>query len=299
MNTQSTATGSSATDDSIEQLTFTNWIFCRTPTENMMRWMKSFDRPCERACCYSVDCASIRCSFCFVSLTSADRPSLSNFRMECVECPLVIAESFENAADDVYVSQTTMCAACFHSVSVKHHHTIFCKIVSEGGQHSVCRRSVPAVPLLSLTKSDFHSIALGHECLLLKNYCSCCYEPFREDRMAVATPGCDANHGIAEHTRNGDIVDSKGYFCIDCAYSWYSSKGSASFCDITSCCVVCKHVQEVKQWKQDFATDKMVIARSCDFHESEYFNRIREHVCHLKSLHKQPWIQKIIDECFS
>jgi hypothetical protein len=32
-------------------------------SESMMTWMRAYDEPCRRACCFSCDCGSIGCAF--------------------------------------------------------------------------------------------------------------------------------------------------------------------------------------------------------------------------------------------
>jgi len=54
---------------------FYNSLETRPPTANMMRWMQYFSHICSKSCCYSTDCACIRCSSCAISLTKLP-PSL-------------------------------------------------------------------------------------------------------------------------------------------------------------------------------------------------------------------------------
>ena len=51
-------------------------------TENMLRWMSSYDHTCDRACCHATQCASIRCTSCKTSLTKLPLPN----RYQCIEC---------------------------------------------------------------------------------------------------------------------------------------------------------------------------------------------------------------------
>jgi hypothetical protein len=63
------------------------------PTENMMKWMRHYAQPCPLLCCRSPDCATIQCSSCSKSLTSAIG-SLPALRYECGECDPVGCETF-------------------------------------------------------------------------------------------------------------------------------------------------------------------------------------------------------------
>lgn len=279
------------------------------PTDNMMLWMKSYIKPCSKSCCYSPDCACIRCDNCLLSLTSNETPSPRNI---CIECSLVFSENLNNFI--FQVPKITLCDDCFESEDFKHEHTSFCK-VNENGEHIYIKRMIGIAPLLHLKLNDFPIIKneiiemLGDEA----RYCQCCQEEFNHftDKIdgtnvsssddyiiPVSSPGCLKNHGMPNIIKNqGYVTDTHKYMCRNCSYQYLKSQQLDTYCGNikNAYCKLCLHEFEVERWHNEFKNERLKCDDNIDLKNTKLLNKKEE----LKLLHLQPWIQEIIDFEFS
>jgi hypothetical protein len=247
------------------------------PTKNMMRWMDKFDELCNKACCFSPQCACIRCTGCGQSLTRADIPQT---RYQCMECPVII-----NAPS----SRPELCQFCFDAGNTRalHDHYWFCK-VDNHGHHSVVKRSF-VVERQELTLQHFHPVV---DLSLISNKdCMVCCEPFNNnDKLPVSPAGCLRGHGESKTDPIQGIVDTRLFYCGECALAFEQSRDRGTFCDLTMYCECCTFEREMNEWKIEFR---------------ELFNRCRKDPIKKKKmlddlleLHIQPWIQLVVKEEF-
>jgi hypothetical protein len=235
-------------------------------TDNMMRWMSKYNQICSKACCFSPQCACIRCTNCQRSLTSRDMPQV---RYVCLQCPIVM-EGPSSAPE--------LCHVCFESkTEALHDHSLFCEI-DEVGRHTLARRST-IVPRKLLTRNDFLPAKDTEQ-----NECVVCCEAFSLSNPAVSPAGCPRGHGESKNDAKKGIVDSKVHYCADCALEFERSRDRGTYCDIKIFCQCCQHEDEMEHWRQEF---KEMFQNSNDTE-----NLMRD----LMKLHVQPWIQAIVIE---
>ena len=177
------------------------------PTGNMMRWMAVFDTPCSRACCFSEDCACIRCNACGGSFTNvANRHSR---RFTCMDCPLVTVVAMEKPepGKEYSVPQTTLCTDCFQSLAVPHEHDQRFCLVDEIGRHSMVTRPVSCSEKVAVTADRLRVAKIDGDCC-------CCCEPFCESSPAVYPLGCQAipGHSISVKDNMKNWRDTNGRF---------------------------------------------------------------------------------------
>lgn len=237
------------------------------PTDNMMRWMSKFDKPCFKGCCFSPLCGCIRCTNCRTSLTSNDRPKV---RYQCMECPLILKG---------HSSRPELCEACFRSeTAALHDHALFCK-VDERGEHSTIRRH-KTVSRKDLLGSDFIPVQT------LQDSCPVCCEPFSATNQAVSPPGCKRGHGESKSDPILGIIDTQVDYCANCALMFEQSRDRGTYCDITAYCKCCQHENEMRGWRDEFR---------------DLFSRVdspNEVLADLLKLHTQPWIRAAVRDEF-
>lgn len=182
-----------------------------------MRWMCAYNDICDRACCYSSECACIRCSFCHKSFTSI--PGHHMPRLECMQCTS---------------SRATMCEACFTSPAALHDHTRFCHI-DERGVHSVAHRTVGLASRRELTPSDLPTVPISELPAEASRQCAVCFCDFddnTEEMQAVAPPGCVRRYAFAVPDSELGHKDTRSYCCRECHFAFLSYNKRTSYCDI-------------------------------------------------------------------
>ena len=248
------------------------------PTENMMRWMCVYDRPCHRACCYSPDCACIRCDSCHMSLTTPEVQS----RYLCVECELCMSEDLNNFCFPV--PGLSLCESCFVSDNFKHDHITFCD-VNKIGTHNETVRDVGIINKIQILLED---LVVCPRCNLEDDaLCQGCLCPFDDSDPPVSAPGCTQGHGIAEYNYLNGVIDSRKFMCRECTLQYLKITGQDYYCDIHTFCKVCSHNEMEKRWREEMKEEARNAA-NLGYRREE-----------LLELHRQKWIQKIILEIFN
>lgn len=120
----------------------------RAVTENMMRWQRYYSKPCGASCCFSPDCACIRCSSCARSMTSLPPKR----RFQCMLCELLPPES-------AFDGRPEYCSECFARPDVLHWHDVFL-LVDETGKHLAVRRMQGLAEQATLVRQTFRSLEL-------------------------------------------------------------------------------------------------------------------------------------------
>ncbi|CAJ1358721.1 unnamed protein product [Effrenium voratum] len=116
----------------------------RPVTPNMMRWQRFYEAPCGFACCFSPDCACLRCSGCGKSLTSLPPKA----RFQCMDCEILPPET-------PFDPRPELCVACFGSDQALHWHSRFLLVDERGAHRAVERKLGLAEPKLVTTlRSD-------------------------------------------------------------------------------------------------------------------------------------------------
>lgn len=224
----------------------------RDPTENMMRWMRSYDTPCRFACCYSTECAMIMCSHCKKSLTADGRMQT---RYQCMECPV--------AAPDEPSRRPEFCEDCWHNPTVLHWHSNFCKVDAKGGHGAEVRR-IGKVASATLEEADLaeypraameaRKAATGQDVLCFICYCE--FESEGEERPR-GPPGCPEGHGEGIfHAERG--LEDAGPAHAACWIQWYQSKDALTYCKsaVGGCfpiyCSLCEFEAEMAAWRESF-----------------------------------------------
>ena len=125
--------------DEIDLSIWYNSLAFKEPTENMMRWMKSYLVPCKKICCHSTMCGVMRCSSCAKSLTTTFPPKTKYYCMICkIPVPTDDVEtSGSSSKQDLQHESPIFCADCFLSDKIKHDHDVFCKVDSKGVHEKV------------------------------------------------------------------------------------------------------------------------------------------------------------------
>lgn len=297
----------------------------RKPTSSMMIWMKFYDQICDRICCHSTDCGSIRCSGCLNYLTGCP-PST---RYQCIDCDILPPETVNNPRPE-------LCEKCFINPLMLHHHANWLKVDLKG-IHSLEERKVGVAELKELKISDFTPINLENEKDISSDICIICNEGFTLKNPAVSYPGCKKQHGSPISDKNLGVVDSKQFFHAECLMTWFEISKRNTYCgDLsTNYCDVCRFHLELKAWKRQFQTIKNNIDNFFDcenlslyylFDEIEKqltinflpnekkdiinhleikdnINKIKNQICDiiivkLSEMHKQEWLRKVIKEVF-
>jgi hypothetical protein len=251
----------------------------------MMKWMQHYAQPCPLLCCRSADCATIQCSFCLKSLTSAiGSPPAPRF--ECAECDPVASESFTTGRV-VIASATTMCGKCFiDGHAAPHRHSALFLHIDPAGHHSSCSRPVPAAPVSQLLQAHFAPALQVH------GQCVCCDDTFSADQPAVYSAFCRKGHGIDENKKGGktcEPFDSRSFYCGTCAFRFAEAKGQTNYDWPDSMCRLCVHEKEMAKWKEEFQREKLDA-------EAEGCCGARARL--LRTIHTQPWIKAVVDEVF-
>lgn len=255
------------------------------PTANMMRWMSSYDFTCNRSCCYSPDCACIRCDECYKSLTS---PHLRD-RYVCSECDLGMSEDLNRFCFEV--PGLTLCESCFNSHSFKHEHTLFCRI-EENGHHSGEIRRVGISSKQQLQLSDLVALPMERISSKCGECCQACLCPFEESDPPVSLPGCENAHGLAVFNDKYGVQDSNTFMCRECAFQCLSVNGQGTYCDLSHYCKVCMHTRESLQWREEFAS------LATEAYEDGGAASLESKLQQQLMLHRQKWIQQIMREEF-
>ena len=248
-----------------------------SPSEKMMRWMATFDQPCDRSCCWSPECAITRCDNCYKALTTSKHMK----RYECMGClkssnsPLSNSP-LSNSSDDSPPPPSssssssspsssspssspsspspsansfhTFCEECFHKESIKHQHAKnFCEI-DERGNHRRLERPVASVPLKLLQESDFTPIAgFKGEC------CVCLFKD-----SAVSPAFCQRGHNLGKFVgENVGFESDSGFMCSGCYFDFEKKrvKPRLFYCDPKSFCDLCMFEDEMVIWRRDFDLD--------------------------------------------
>jgi hypothetical protein len=256
------------------------------PTHNMMKWMRHYAQPCPLLCCRSPDCATIQCSFCSKSLTSAIG-SLPALRYECGECEPVGCESFATSRI-VIVSATTMCADCFCSAAALHRHSASFLQIDSAGCHTACSRAVPAAPVRHLLPGDFAPV------LDAGGQCQCCGDDFTVDQPAVSAAFCSKGHGIAS-TRDASgkmcqAYDTHTFYCGPCALQWETGRGRQLYDSPDTFCDVCVCQRGMDKWRAEFERERR---------DAEAEGGCEARARQLRELHTQPWIRAVVDHVFA
>jgi hypothetical protein len=271
----------------------------RKPTANMMIWMSYYDKICDKLCCNSTDCGSIRCSGCLSYLTSL--PPLT--RYQCIECEILPPEAeFDN--------RPTICQTCFNDPNKLHHHTKWLK-VDEKGIHSFLDRQVGVAELKQLTLLDFPIVKNK-----LSSPCAICYDDFSEDMPAVSFPGCMYQHGNSQYSDQFGYIDLKTYIHAECLMYWYQRSKRDYYTGELDYCEVCRFTALENKWRSDFIKIKNYIDSSdnieeakayvskaltvrfdnCDINDSKSINNLT--ASKLIELHPQTWLRNIIKDIF-
>ena len=278
-------------------------------TENMMRWQMHYDKVCGASCCFSPDCACIRCSNCAISLTSLPPKR----RFQCMLCEVLPPES-------AFDGRPEYCGQCFESTEVLHWHDIFL-LVDEAGRHSAVRRLQGLAEQRHFLPGDFPVAGpLPDDAT-----CGICCTEFTEEDPATCSAGCSAGHGEGVADPKEGVVDSHSFYHADCRMSWMKAQKTDAYCGSQPplCCRVCSFEHECSAWKEDFGRGLRAIdhhfeaaeVASADewkalqgflvdeFQLSLAVDKVTSradltaaYLDALKALHRQPWLQKLIDE---
>ena len=276
----------------------------KSPTTNMLRWMNCFETLCSSACCFSPDCASIQCDSCGEFFTNGTNRHIQRF--VCMQCPLVghstcpnCPDAMDHPVDTVFAfPQTTFCHTCFESTAVPHEHdNAFCRI-DEFGRHSQVQRRVPPTVKVEIT-SDMLLPALQ-----ATGECFICLEVFSESMYGVHPLGCRSahSHGVVDNILG--VRDCNIFYCNDCYLQYLRSQStSALVYPEENKCQICAHEKEMTQRKAVFEDHFKEVALTISSAERvEALGRnlqsdiLKNAARELKELHRQAWIQQVVDE---
>jgi len=235
----------------------------RTPTINMMLWMVHYDQICDRICCHSSDCGSIRCSGCYSYLTGIP-PSV---RYQCIECEILPPETNNNPRPEI-------CEKCFESKFVTHNHASWLKIDSKG-YHSLVERKFGISELKQLIIQDFPIV---QEILPSDEYCQICYDNFYDydKNPPVSYPGCAFYHGNPIDDKLKGLIDSKKYNHSECLMNWYKMTNRNKYSGNLSYCKICIFLKEKSEWENIFLSVKTKISSENSI--LEILNYIEKHI---------------------
>ncbi|CAL1137382.1 unnamed protein product [Cladocopium goreaui] len=217
----------------------------RPVSENMMRWQKFYHDPCGSLCCFSPDCACIRCSNCRASLTTIPPKR----RFQCMECEVLPPESS-------FDSRPEYCELCFSLPDVLHWHKHFL-LVDESGVHQAVERLAGLAEMHSINTDDFPlKDGLGeHET------CGICCIEFSADDPATCNVGCTIGHGEGAADGQHGVVDSGMFYHAECRMNWIKAQKTDTYCgQLPLTCKVCFFVADCKAWQSDFQRGVAAIA---------------------------------------
>ena len=280
-------------------LDLTSWLSIlpeEEPTPNMMQWMQCFEIPCKKACCFSVDCAAIRCDSCSISFTKIQNEHKR--RYVCMQCELVGVTPLCDPTKIYRIPGTTLCHACFESAAIPHEHSKRFCLVNETGVHTEISRSVPPQNKINLTQNLLQtapfSAVEGKDCFI-------CCEPFAQDFPAVLPYGCvvaSHSHGLIDRTVG--VKDEGIFYCPTC-YLQSLLKSSTTTTTTTnsptvfpgSClCLLCQHSKEMDTWRTEFCEElsqAVVVTKGGPLQLDAAEKALYE-------LHPQPWIRQVLGE---
>ena len=280
----------------------------RSVSENMMHWQSYYSKLCGALCCFSPDCACIRCSSCARSMTSLPPKR----RFQCMQCEVLPPES-------AFDGRPEYCSECFARPDVLHWHDVFL-LVDEGGKHLAVRRMQGLAEESHFGLADF-PVAGALPCEAVCGICCC---EFTGADPATCAPGCMSDHGDGVADPRMGVVDSGNFYHADCRLDWMRAQKTDTYAGSVPplCCRVCAFAQECAAWEQDFGRGISAIDEffskptplSSDdwnallqFLADEFQLRLtlEQDTCRaelttayldaLKKLHGQPWLQTIID----
>lgn len=255
-------------------------LTCAPPTEQMMRWMSAYADICDRACCFSPECASIRCQFCHKAFTSVPGRHLPRF--ECMECNTTV--------------RATICEECFVSPTALHDHVKFC-LIDDRGMHSVVHRTEGIAPRKTLTMEDLPHVPIDKLPVGASTSCAVCMSDFDDsvpEIQAVAPPGCERQHAFAQPDSQVGQKDTHAYCCRECHFAFLSHNKHDTYCDLRTYCTLCNHERQVRRWGEEFDVEAAELSA-----RGVSVEAVRAHIAELKALHGQPWIRAAIDASFA
>lgn len=258
------------------------------PSPNMMRWMQCYEFPCRKACCFSVDCAAIRCDSCHISFTKL--PNAHVKRYVCMQCELVGVSPMCEPTKTYAVPGTTFCQICFESTAIPHEHSKRFCLIDEKGVHIKISRSVPPQPKISLTPDLLQlaplSAVAGRDCFI-------CCEPFTQEFSAALPYGCVTVHSHGVSDRTIGVKDEDIFYCAKCyLQSLQPSATTTATVFVGSClCLLCTHSKAMDTWQKEFYEELSQAA--CNGGIAQLSATEKE----LHDLHPQPWIRKVLLEC--
>eukprot|EP01095_Lingulamoeba_sp_RSL-Kostka_P013319 TRINITY_DN5501_c0_g1_i1.p1 TRINITY_DN5501_c0_g1~~TRINITY_DN5501_c0_g1_i1.p1 ORF type:complete len:379 (+),score=75.03 TRINITY_DN5501_c0_g1_i1:57-1193(+) len=228
-------------------------------TANMLRWQNNWGESCGMVCCYSSNCGSIRCSFCYKSLTK-EVPVVNKYI--CMNCEVI-----EEKKDPM-----TLCEDCFNSSEFLHDHKHFCMVDGEGNHSNVERQIGFSLPkpidfdkslkyikfLTPEENNEEHEIQKKDEIIVIKNAqdipqeCGVCFED--EDIRFVSTIGCEKGHSLSHFDKKKGYVETNMYSCFDCMKSFMIANEQNKYYgnSVPNFCRICLFKLELIQWEKDF-----------------------------------------------
>jgi hypothetical protein len=272
----------------------------RQPTTNMMLWMKYYDSICNRLCCHSTDCGTLRCSGCLLYLTTV--PPLP--RYQCIECEIFPPEA-------TYNSRPEICEACFNNNNILHQHVNWLK-VDEKGNHSIVNRSTGVCEAKTVNHSDFPIVSKE-----LTSSCAICCCDFDNDNPPVSFPGCRLAHGNAGYCNDIGYFDMGTYNHLECIIHWYQASKRDVYNGELNYCELCRFESIKDKWISDFQRTRDYIDTNSDINKSIEFVQKElsitiekdsemdiKKLCDvvrdkLIDLHCQEWLRKIIVSIFN
>lgn len=228
------------------------------PTECMMRWMKFYDKTCDRSCCYSNECGIIRCTNCQFSFTKFPPSS----RIQCIECPIL-------DKNVIFDPRPEICENCFNNDNFFHPHTKWLK-VNEKGIHSFITRNHGIRPFNTLKIEDLEEVCINGN-LDYKNTCNICFDEFETNNPPVKYPGCSSNpcHGAVTLDKEFGFIDSHQLSHSQCLFKWYKASCRLEYCGAPQNCDMCKFLEEVESWRNYFIKVREMIYKDLAYIETE------------------------------
>ncbi|CAK9048159.1 unnamed protein product [Durusdinium trenchii] len=258
--------------------------------------------PCGALCCFSPDCACIRCSNCSMSLTTVPPKR----RFQCMECEVLPPES-------TFDSRPEYCECCFSSCDVLHWHRRFL-LVDQDGEHVAVERLCGIADLSYISLKDFPT----RDGLEKEEACGICCMEFTSEDPATCGVGCNFGHGEGVADAHRGVLDSGAFYHAECRMSWMKSQKTDKYCgsQLPVSCKVCLFQEDCRAWQKDFQRGMAAINAGeagcyqdlllfltqefqidvtgfpedlCKEELQSYFRSA------LKQLHPQPWLQSLID----
>lgn len=182
-------------------------------------------------CCFSPDCACIRCSNCRASLTTVPPKR----RFQCMECEVLPPESS-------FDSRPEYCEHCFSLPDVLHWHKYFL-LVDEKGVHQAVERLCGLAEIHYIQQDDFPlKEGLGED-----ETCGICCIDFSAENPATCNVGCTKGHGEGVADGHRGVVDSGMFYHADCRMSWIRAQKTDTYCaELPLACKVCFLVTRFK-----------------------------------------------------